>query len=229
MNHNASLVMDEKMKEDWLELVACPACRNSLSFDNGSDLSLVCQGCGDQYALQDRIPVLVPEKDLKRLSDFSQAYSRMRLDEGWRPISAEQALELPFTRPKGYPRVYWEVRQQSYTTFINFLTEHGPSPPMGPAVELGTGNGWLSYNLAKSGYRVIALDANIDENFGLGAAKIYLNQADFALVQGDLNRPPLPDNKFGLVIFNASLHYARDVVTNMRSRIGYRFWCRKKT
>lgn len=204
------------MKEDWLELVACPVCQNELGFNGGSDSSLVCQACGGRYSFRDQIPLLVAPAESDGLAEFGRVYTRRRLKKGWLPIPGEQALKLPFVRPAGYPRIYWEVRQQSFTTLKNILCEHGPFPSMGPVAELGAGNGWLSYRLAESGFRVVALDVNIDEIFGLGAAQIYLTHADFTLVQGDLNRLPLPENRFSLVIFNASLHYAKDLSTTLR-------------
>jgi uncharacterized protein YbaR (Trm112 family) len=204
------------MNADWLDLIACPLCRHNLLFVNGQDSALVCQGCGCRYEFQDQIPVLVPSEDLAGLTEFNRRYREIRLGEGWRSIPAEQALKLPFTRPVGFPGIYWKVRQQSFTALIDILSEHGPFPPMGPVVELGAGNGWLSYNLSRSGYQVVAIDSNVDETFGLGAAKIYLTRADFTLVQGDLNRPPLQDSKFSLVIFNASLHYARSLAAVLK-------------
>lgn len=204
------------MEQDWLELVACPVCLNELRFEDGAASFLVCQSCGDKYAIQDQVLVLAPAEELGILARFSLGYSRMRLKQGWRRVPADQALKLPFARPDGFPEIYWEVRQGSYTAIIDLLTKQGPAPAIGPVVELGAGNGWLSYNLTRSGYKVIALDCNLDENFGLGSARTYLHHADFTLVLGDLNRPPLLKNKFSLVIFNASLHYARDLAATLQ-------------
>jgi SAM-dependent methyltransferase len=87
---------------------------------------------------------------------------------------------------------------------------------MGPVADLGAGNGWLSYKLAECGYRVMAVDSSLEEPFGLGAADVYLTQEDFLVVQGDLNRPPLQAGRFSLVLFNASLHYAKDIYAALR-------------
>jgi SAM-dependent methyltransferase/uncharacterized protein YbaR (Trm112 family) len=202
--------------ENWFDLLGCPNCQNVLDFDSNHTEYLLCQQCGRQYAFQDKTPILLREEDIEYLTCFNQAYQRTRLKQGWRPLTAEQALKLPFGQPDGYPRMYWEVRRRSYTAFMEVLAEQGPLPTMGPVAELGAGNGWLSYNLARCGYRVVAVDSNMDEPFGLGAAKIYLSQAAFTLVQGDLDRPPLKSNKFSMVIFNASLHYARDLASALR-------------
>jgi uncharacterized protein YbaR (Trm112 family) len=203
------------MNKDWLELIACPVCQHDLHFINGSDSSLVCQSCGGQYAIWDRIPRLVPAEDLENLIEFNQRYRKMRLSEGWRPMTAEQTLKLPFSQPPGYPGIYWVVRRESFTALKNWLANHGPQPPMGPAADLGAGVGWMSDALARSGFRVVALDSNLDESFGLGAARTYLGRSDFLIVQGDLNKPPFQDGKFGLVLFNASMHYAKDLTLTL--------------
>lgn len=207
------------MKEDWLDVIGCPSCQHALHFDNGYTSSLVCQLCGNQYTIKNRTPVMVRQEDLEILTEFNRQYQRMRLKEGWRPFTAEQSLTLPFGRPSGYPTIYWEVRRQSYSRLRKLLSEQGPLPSMGPVADLGAGNSWLSYRLAKSGYRVVAVESNLEEPFGLGAADIYLAHTSFLVVQGDLNQPPLQAGKFSLVLFNASLHYAKHLASALRGTV----------
>jgi SAM-dependent methyltransferase len=71
----------------------------------------------------------------------------------------------------------------------------------------------LGFRLAQAGYRVLAVEVSLDETFGLGAAGPYVHasQGRLALVQGDLEHPPLQEGQWGLVVFNASLHYAKDL------------------
>jgi hypothetical protein len=73
--------------------------------------------------------------------------------------------------------------------------------------------GWLSFRLAVQGYRVLAVEASLDDAFGLGAGRTYLGRVSgrLLLVQGDLERPPLQPGCWGVVLFNASLHYAADL------------------
>jgi uncharacterized protein YbaR (Trm112 family)/SAM-dependent methyltransferase len=207
---------DLSFTENWLDVIGCPVCQNSLHFVNGNGPALVCRTCGNQYSIQNGTPVLVPEEDLEVLTEFNQEYQKMRLGEGWRPVTAEQYLRLPYSQPPGYPAIYWEARRQSYTALRKWLSEQGLRPSMGPVADLGAGNGWLSCNLARSGYRVVALDSNVDKLFGLGAAKTYLAHPDIFIVQGDLDQPALQSRKFSMVIFNASLHYARDLASAIR-------------
>jgi SAM-dependent methyltransferase len=78
--------------------------------------------------------------------------------------------------------------------------------------DLGAGFGWLTFRLAQVGYRVVAVEASVDDLWGLGAAEAhYAPHTDFYPVQGDLEHAPLQPDKLALVILNASLHYARDL------------------
>ena len=207
------------MKADWLDVIGCPSCQHALRFDNGASSSLFCHTCSSQYSIRNGTPVMLGEGNLEVLTEFNQEYKRRRLTEGWRSLTAEESLALPNGRPAGYPNIYWEVRRQSYDALRSYLTKQGPLPSMGPVADLGAGNGWLSYNLARCGYRVMAVDSSIDEPFGLGAADSYHSQKAFLVVQGDLNRPPLQTGKFSLVLFNASLHYAKDIYTSLKGTV----------
>lgn len=204
------------LNAEWLDVIGCPSCQQALQFVNGFGSNLTCQTCSRQYSIESGTPVLIKREDIEILTKFNQRYTDRRLKEGWHALSAQQRLALPFGQPTGYPSIYWQVRSQSYEALKRFLAQQGPLPSMGPAADLGAGNGWLSYNLAKSGYRVVAVDCSINEPFGLGAAGVYLEQEVFLVVQGDLNRPPLRAGKYSLVLFNASLHYARDLRNTLR-------------
>jgi SAM-dependent methyltransferase len=134
------------------------------------------------------------------------------LQEGWSALTAQQASGLPYGQPEGYPPLYWEVRRQSFTGLMSVLAREGPDPAVGPVADLGAGIGWLSYRLAQVGYRVLAVEASGDEDFGLGAAeRHYLGQVSFLPVLGDLEHPPLLPRTLSLLLFNASLHYAADL------------------
>jgi SAM-dependent methyltransferase len=147
------------------------------------------------------------------LDRFSRRYRDARRQEGWQSIPEEVALILPYASPSSHPPLYWRVRRQSYRALTSWLSQDGPSPKVGPAADLGAGTGWLAYRLADLGYRALALEASPDQEFGLGASAIYRAKmpSRFLPVQGDLDNPPLQREKLGLAIFNASLHYTKDL------------------
>jgi SAM-dependent methyltransferase len=162
------------------------------------------------------MPVLLRPEDRARLLHFSLEYRDARLRDGWQPLSLEEAQALPYGQPPGYPPLYWQVRRQSFAALMSVLAREGPSPANGPAADLGAGIGWLGYRLAQLGYRVVAVEASQDQDFGLGAAeRYYASQVPFLPVQGNLEFPPLQAGALGLVVFNASLHYAADLAATL--------------
>ena len=181
--------------------LGCPYCQGPLRAVARAGGPLQCRDCGQQFATEGRIPVLLRHEDAERFAAFSAEYRQARLDEGWRPLSPETALALPCGQPPGCPRLYWQVRHQSFAALMGLLAREGPTPAHGPAADLGAGTGWLSYRLAQLGYEVLAVDASADADFGLGAAaRLYLPHAPFALVQGDLEHPPLERDALGLIV-----------------------------
>ena len=90
--------------------------------------------------------------------------------------------------------------------------------------DLGAGFPWLSHRLASLGHAVLAVDLSPDADFGLGAARLFPTAAQwgdptglsrlrggFLPALGDLERPPLAQETYDVVICNASLHYAADL------------------
>jgi SAM-dependent methyltransferase len=155
------------------------------------------------------------------LASFAQQYRDARLNEGWRPFRPDELLNLPDGSPPGYPRLYWEVRRQTYRVLAAHLAGEGPPPEAGAAADLGAGVGWLSHRLTNLGYRTVAVEAMLDEAFGLGAARVYRERsaARFLPVHGDLEHPPLRRGQFGLILYNASLHYARNLAAALHRAV----------
>jgi SAM-dependent methyltransferase len=197
--------------EAWLAAIGCPYCQGALH-SAADKVGLTCSGCGQTFALRGRTPVFLRAEDVERLARFADEYRQARLRDGWRPLTQEQALALPYGQPPGYQPLYWQVRRQSFCALMRLLAREGPSPAAGPVADLGAGFGWLTYRLAQVGYRVVAVEASTDDIMGLGAAEAqYAPHADFCPVLGDLDHAPLQAGRFALVILNASLHYAQDL------------------
>jgi SAM-dependent methyltransferase len=220
-----------------LEIVGCPCCQAPLYPNDEPATALVCRECGERYHVQRNMPVLLQRQDLDRFDQFSVEYRDARLRNGWQRMPCAMARALPYGQPPGFPTLYWQVRRESFCALMSLLAREGPSPADGPAADLGAGFGWLAYRLAQAGYRVVAVDANADDEFGLGAAQAYYAldlpprsgstlsahpsqlsgednptpEASFWLVRGDLEHAPLQARKLVLIILNASLHYAHDL------------------
>jgi SAM-dependent methyltransferase len=110
------------------------------------------------------------------------------------------------------------VRRETFRAFARSLRRGGPAPHEGAAADLGAGTGWLAHHLAEWGYRTVAMDASLDPDFGLGASDPYRSRfsESFLATQADLEALPLQEASFGLVVFNASLHYVHDLVSALR-------------
>jgi ubiquinone/menaquinone biosynthesis C-methylase UbiE len=80
-------------------------------------------------------------------------------------------------------------------------------------LDLGAGNGWLSYRLASRGHRLAAVDLLVNPLDGLGAYVHY--DVSFTPVQAEFDRLPLAKDRADLVIFNGSLHYAVNYETTL--------------
>jgi SAM-dependent methyltransferase len=204
--------------EEWLAVLGCPSCGGAFEGQHTCDACrvaayLVCPACEVRFPIQERVPVLLRPADVNAFATYGRRYREARQQEDWRALTPDQALALPFGSPPGAPVLYWRVRRSSYRRLMRFLAEEGPSPADGSVADLGAGVGWLSFRLAQAGYRVLALDASLDEAFGLGAAAPYVaaSGGNILLAQGNLSHPPLRRQRWSLVVYNASLHYVHDL------------------
>lgn len=202
---------------DRFEPLGCPNCHGALTHTKDRGSPLVCPECDCCFAVQGNVLVLLRQQDADCLTKFSHRYHRARLQEGWQPLTRDEALALPYGQPSSHPSLYWQVRRQTFSALMYLLAREGPTPANGPAADLGAGTGWLSYRLAQLGYRVLAVDASPDPDWGLGAAeRYYLPRQRFWLALGNLEDPPLQSGQLGLILFNASLHYASDLMATLR-------------
>ena len=145
-------------------------------------------------------------------SDFYIEYARHRAEEG-RAYSAEALLSLPYLKD-GALAAQWQVRAKTYEAFAaEVLIPMGTARRPLEILDLGAGNGWLSYRLARMGHRATALDIRDDDIDGLGAAQEFLRRhpGAFSCVAAPFEAIPLADASFDIAVFNASLHYARDL------------------
>jgi len=145
-------------------------------------------------------------------SDFFAEYARHRAKEG-RGYTGDDLLSLPYLRHGPLAR-QWGVRARTYEAFVAkvVMPMTIASRPL-DILDVGAGNGWLSYRLARLGQRATALDIRDDEVDGLGAAREFLRRDPgvFSCIVGRFEDIPLPNARFDIAVFNASIHYARDL------------------
>jgi SAM-dependent methyltransferase len=141
------------------------------------------------------------------LGQFVREYRTVRRTEGWGSTDAAYYRALPYRDLTGRFSEVWRIRARSYATFLTDVL--GPLEQTTLSIlDLGAGNGWLSYRLAQRGHNVIAIDILDDALDGLRAVQHYANGVRAVLAEFD--RLPFADSTADLAIFNASLHYSTD-------------------
>ena len=136
---------------------------------------------------------------------FLAQYRSVRDREGYRVGAPEYYRALPWTPPSDPQHAIWAIRQRSFERFRTMVLARFPqSRPR--VLDLGAGNGWLSYRLTRDGCRVVAVDIYDDDRDGLGAARHY--DAEFPRLMADFDALPFAGRQFDVVVFNGSLHYA---------------------
>jgi SAM-dependent methyltransferase len=147
------------------------------------------------------------------LAAFARAYAEQRKAEG-RRLSKPELLALPWLK-HGPQAGQWAVRARTFEAFMRrvlrpLAARHGR--PL-TVLDLGAGNGWLSYRAACEGHLAIALDIRADKIDGLGAADCLVAHAPGRIerIVASFDAIPLADDTADVTVFNASLHYATDL------------------
>jgi len=155
-----------------------------------------------------------PQNTDRPLRRFRQAYAAHRAREG-RALSAGDLLQLPFLS-HGPQAAQWRVRGRTFTCFVTRVLRplaRARAPRPLTLLDLGAGNAWLCYRVARLGARPLALDVRSDAVDGLAAAAAYLPllALPFPRIAAGFEALPLAPGCADLAVFNASLHYALDL------------------
>ncbi len=145
------------------------------------------------------------------LARFATDYAQHRAAEG-RGYSGEALLCLPYLT-SGPHAGQWAVRARTFDAFMMRVLRPLAQRPL-TVLDLGAGNGWLSYRVALEGHHAIALDIRDDGVDGLGAAGPFLDRAPgIERITASFDAIPLEAASVDLAVFNAALHYATDLST----------------
>jgi SAM-dependent methyltransferase len=148
------------------------------------------------------------------LPQFVREYATVRRAEGWGSLDPAYYLALPYRDLTGrYPDI-WRIRARSYITFVTKVLKPLELGRLS-ILDVGSGNAWLSYRLARRGHAAIAIDVLDDPLDGLRAVRHYTERSRPGAVLAEFDHLPFADADADLVIFNAALHYS----TNYQSTI----------
>ncbi|MGH2408836.1 MAG: class I SAM-dependent methyltransferase, partial [Chloroflexota bacterium] len=220
----------------------CPACENPIphamsvlppAWRIGASLPsaswetlFACPACHTVYSAVHGLPCLMVEGDLRTAEPFLRHYETVRDGEG-SPLPLEIVRGLPELPPNSYPRemtTLWRRRRQAYERLITSMRWRASTGGASLKVlDLGAGNGWLSWRLHGLGHQVVATDICLSPHHGLGMARrvagtqgMVGDEPRFICVQASMERLPFVDQQFDLVIAAASLHYARSITRAVR-------------
>jgi SAM-dependent methyltransferase len=190
---------------DPLLPLACPACHTPLEPAPGG---LACPRDGRSYIQAGGIwRCLLPEH-APRYARFLREYEYIRQAEGRGSQDPAYYRTLPFADLSGRDAEGWRQRARSFNRFVSWVLEKEENNrgPRLKILDLGAGNGWLSYRLAQRGHLCAALDLRAGSLDGQGA--VYCYDLPITAVQAEFDRLPYPAGLFDLALFNASLHYS---------------------
>ncbi len=141
---------------------------------------------------------------------FLSDYSRIRRAEGRGSDDPEYFRALPFRDLTGRNSRQWSIRARTWKHFEHFVLadmEKGISRPL-DILDLGAGNGWMSYRLTLREHKPVALDVFSDSTDGLRSTCHYPRR--FPCVEAEFDALPFRDAVFDLAIYNSSIHYSTD-------------------
>jgi SAM-dependent methyltransferase len=211
----------------WGVRLRCPRCYGH--FDRISQPNSAgecwgrCSSCFFLLGTKNGIwKTVTPERE-SYFQRFIQEYQIVRAAEGRGSQSPEYYLALPYRDISGRNDFQWAIRSRTFQYIEDKILPRLESRrPLGLNVlDLGSGNGWLSYRLALRGYRPVAVDLLTNRQDGLAAAEHFRKQLPelFPRFQAELDRLPFADCQFDLAIFNASLHYSENYEVTLREAI----------
>ena len=191
----------------------CPLCNGN----TGEELK--CKFCKFLMIEKDGIIVALPPDRLAYYAKFIADYEYIRAAEGRGSLDDNYYLELPYRDTTGHNSAQWKVRSRSYEYLIHRIITSATNGAT--VLDLGAGNCWLSFQLARRGYRVVAVDLLTNSQDGLGAAKHYHQHLGSRIpcFQAELSRLPFQGSQFDVVIFNASFHYSEDYEITLREAL----------
>jgi ubiquinone/menaquinone biosynthesis C-methylase UbiE len=146
------------------------------------------------------------QRSLQRGNAYEENYLVLRGKEN-RIFSDDVVRQLPDIKDDHPFKLEWDARRATLNKLIKCLAS---AVPLRNILEVGCGNGWLSYNLASSlKVEVCALDVNEKEL--LQGARVFADAKNLSFVYADIYSRTLETQKFDAVILGSSVQYFRDL------------------
>jgi SAM-dependent methyltransferase len=200
--------------------ILCWACDSRLApLYLEPDAHLICPICAMQTPCNGGIFHALTPHSAEKFARFTKDYELVRAAEERGSLDPAYYLALPFADLTGKLSGQWKIRARTFQHILGKIIEPLATRLGRPLdiLDLGAGNGWLSYRLRALGHRPVAVDLLTNDRDGLGAARHYAVhlQHMFPRVQADLSYLPFAPASFDLAIFNASFHYSEDFAATL--------------
>jgi SAM-dependent methyltransferase len=191
----------------------CPRCFSSIGCLPDGD-AVDCLTCKTRLACERGIwKALLPER-AARYARFVKDYECIRTEDGRGSTSADYYLALPYRDLSGLHSGQWAMRARTFRYIERKILPRITTVTQNRLriLDLGAGNGWMSYRLASRGHAPVAVDLLTNDQDGLGAARHFEQRlpALFPRFQAELDNLPFGNGYFDLVIFNSSFHYSEN-------------------
>lgn len=205
----------------------CPQCSAALGAlredEFPPEFLLSCTTCRFQILNEEGIWRALPAARADYFNRFIREYQVVREAEGRGSANPQYYFALPYEDLSGHNQAQWAIRSRTYHFLERtILPQLEAAKPGGMSIlDLGAGNGWMSYRLTLRGHRPVAVDLAVSEGDGLAAANHYRLRVRrlFPRFQAELDRLPFADHQFDLAIFNASFHYSENYAETLGEAI----------
>jgi SAM-dependent methyltransferase len=193
----------------------CPRCFEPIGGLPAAHVStLDCFRCGTPMPQEHGVwKALLPER-ASHYGRFIEDYESIRAAEGRGSSNPNYYLALPYRDLSGALVSQWAIRARTFRHMERRILPRLAALRHQPLriLDLGAGNGWMSYRLAMQGYSPVAVDLLTNDQDGLGAARHYQQSLvrPFPCFQAEADNLPFADSQFDLAIFNASFHYSEN-------------------
>ncbi|GMR25588.1 MAG: class I SAM-dependent methyltransferase [Ignavibacteria bacterium] len=138
-------------------------------------------------------------------SSFESIYIAIRENEK-RVYSDKEVRLLPNTSSKNPHKEEWKMRKRLLQRFTNYMQKYSNKLNV---LEIGSGNGWFSANIAKrSKVDIYALDIN---KFELEQAARVFNFKNIYFVYGNIFDNIFTKHSFDIITLNSSIQYFDDL------------------